>query len=356
MRSEILYKSPGPVGFSMKGLSLCRNISDRVGDRTWRNIQRENLKSVGDLADFLELSAEQREELVARPPFSLNLPRRLAAKCAKGTLSDPLLLQFLPLKEELESAEGFSPAPVEDERFCKGPRLLSKYEGRVLLIVTGACAMHCRYCFRQNFPYQLSQVLDRELALIAADKSLSEVILSGGDPLSLSNAQLSSLLSKLGAASHLKRVRIHTRFPIGIPERIDSRFLQILEQCSQQVWFVVHINHPLELDEEVGRALKCVQRLGVPVLNQAVLLKGVNDQLETLKELHLELVDWGIQPYYLHQLDRVTGAQRFEVSPARGLQLVEALRHHLPGYAVPSYVREIPGQLSKTPLTSDRWE
>ena len=147
-------------------------------------------------------------------------------------------------------------------------------------------------------------------------------------------------------------MRIHTRFPVGIPERLDKNFLKVLEKSHQQIWFVVHINHPRELDADVGRALKCVQRLGIPVLNQSVLLKGVNDQLEILKELHLKLIDWGIQPYYLHQLDRVAGAQRFEVNPAQGLQLIEQLRRCVPGYAVPSYVREIPGNLSKTPLAS----
>lgn len=316
----------------------------------WRRIQRANLTSVSSLADFLELSAQQREELLMRPRFTLNLPRRLADKLAKKTLADPLLQQFLPLKEELSEAEGFSEAPVEDERFRQAPRLLSKYQGRALLIVTGACAMHCRYCFRQNFPYEMPRQLEQELALIAGDASLTEVILSGGDPLSLSDRELSALLSRLGQIKHIQRVRIHTRFPVGIPERLDKNFLKILEKCQQQIWFVVHINHPRELDADVGRALKCVQRLAIPVLNQSVLLKGVNDQVEILKDLHLKLIDWGIQPYYLHQLDRVTGAQRFEVNPGLGLQLIEQLRRCVPGYAVPSYVQEIPGNLSKTPL------
>jgi EF-P beta-lysylation protein EpmB len=220
-----------------------------------------------------------------------------------------------------------------------------------LLICTSACAMHCRYCFRQNFDYETeNKGFAEELAMIAEDSSLHEILLSGGDPLSLSNTSLKALIEALAKIPHLKRLRFHTRFPIGIPERIDDEFLDILEKTRFQTWFVIHTNHPQELDKDIFQALKKVQKLGIPVLNQTVLLKGVNDNLETLKKLCETLVDQGILPYYLHQLDRVQGSHHFEVAEERGHELIEELLKEIAGYAVPKYVREISGEPSKTPL------
>lgn len=332
-------------------ISPSTDATDRLAPATlWRRIQRDNFTNLNELADYLELNAQQKSQLLAATPFVLNLPRRLAQKISKARLDDPLLVQFLPVVAERDVRSGYNAAPVEDERFRRAPKLLHKYEGRALLITTGACAMHCRYCFRQNFPYERGGVGERELELLANDSSIEEVILSGGDPLSLGDVQLSKLLGQLTAISHVKRIRFHTRFPIGIPERLDTRFLHLLENCPAQIWFVVHVNHPKELDDDVCAALKSVQRLGIPVLNQAVLLKGVNDDLEVLRALSLRLIDGGITPYYLHQLDRVAGAQRFEVSDFRAMQLIEALREVVPGYAVPTLVREIPGKGAKSPL------
>lgn len=317
----------------------------------WRAIQRKNITSVTSLLSYLEMPEDLSLRIAKKRPFILNLPERLAAKIKKATLNDPILRQFVPLIEETENPLGFVSDPVCDVDFKKTSRLLQKYQGRALLVTTGACAMHCRYCFRQNYDYQVSsKEFGEELRLIEEDSSLHEVILSGGDPLSLSNDRLRELLISIDAIPHIKKIRFHTRFPIGIPERIDEGFLQLLSEIKAQVWFVIHSNHPLELDADVCQALKKVRCLGIPVLNQSVLLKGVNDSVEVLKELCEKLVDNGIAPYYIHQLDRVAGTAHFEVEESRGKQLIIDLAAQLPGYAVPRYVREIPHEANKMPI------
>lgn len=317
----------------------------------WRQILKTNFRHWEKLANFLELSHEQRTLIDTTPNFSLNLPLRLAKKIKKGDLNDPLLMQFLPRLQEKESDLAFVDDPTADTLCQRTPKLLHKYHGRALLICTSACAMHCRYCFRQNYPYETSgHSFHKEIEEISADPSLSEIILSGGDPLSLSDRSLKSLFDRLSAIEHVRRIRFHTRFPIGIPERIDSHFLKLLEGVSKQIWFIIHANHPAEFDEEIWEALTKIRKLGIPILNQGVLLKNVNDNVETLKTLCQQLVDHGITPYYLHQLDRVKGTGHFEVPEEEGLRLINELRKQLSGYAVPLYVREIPGELSKTPI------
>ncbi len=317
----------------------------------WRTILRQNFTKLKELQEFLELSSEQIEALDDHPRFSLNLPRRLAQKIAKKTIDDPLFLQFVPLKKEKIISPEFTLDPVQDATFQLGDKLLKKYEGRALIISTSACAMHCRFCFRQNFDYQTQdKTFDEELALIRNNTSIDEIILSGGDPLSLTDEILGNLLENLSNIPHIKRIRFHTRFVMGIPERINRSFLQLLENCPKQVWFVNHANHSNEFDDDIWHALKSIQKLGIPVLNQAVLLQGVNDSHDALKELFQNLIDHGIVPYYLHQLDEVQGASHFKVNPSQGLELISSLSGCLPGYAIPKYVQEIPGKPSKTVL------
>ncbi|MGA8164178.1 MAG: KamA family radical SAM protein [Waddliaceae bacterium] len=317
----------------------------------WRQIQRQNLTSWAALADFLGLDQEQRKHFVDKPRFPLNLPLRLANKIEKGTLEDPILKQFAPSLEELQQTPGFVTDPVGDQLCRRGGKLLHKYKGRVLLVCTSACVMHCRFCFRQNFDYEVNdKTFADELDAIQKDPSIHEVILSGGDPLSLSDRQLGSLLDRLQCIPHIRRLRFHSRFPLGIPERIDAGFLHLMEQQSQTIFFVIHCNHPRELDKDVFASLNGLQRLGIQVLNQHVLLRGVNDNIETLRELCETLIDHGILPYYMHQLDRVQGSAHFEVPQEEGLRLIEQLMTLLPGYGVPKYVREIPQEMSKTPI------
>lgn len=314
----------------------------------WRLLQRENFTQIGKLADFLELDPKKREKLLKAPPFPLNFPKRLAEKVKKNSLEDPILRQFLPLVEETKEIPGFLSDPVCDTSFQKTPHLLQKYGGRALLITTSACIMNCRFCFRQNYPYEGgAKTFEKELEVLRNDPSIHEVILSGGDPLSLSDQTLGELFKGLEAIPHLKLLRFHTRFPIGIPKRITPEFVSLLNKTRLQPIFVLHTNHPRELDEEVFAALK---KLSVPLLSQTVLLRGVNDAVATLKELFLKLVVHGILPYYLHQLDRVKQAHHFEVPIEKGKELIAALRKELPGYAVPTYVQEMAGEPHKTPI------
>lgn len=317
----------------------------------WRRILRSNFTNWRQLTTFLELSEQQQSEIAIRPDFPLNLPFRLAQKIAKGTLGDPILMQFLPTLAETKLTPGFAVDPVGDEHCQKTTKLLQKYSGRVLLVCTSACAMHCRYCFRQNFDYDVDQKgFAEELEQIASDPTIREVILSGGDPLSLSDAVLEGLFQDLFTIPHVRRLRFHTRFPIGIPERIDQNFLSLLEKVPLQIWFVIHANHPRELDADVLSALQQLQKRGITVLNQSVLLKGVNDSADVLAELSEKLVDHGILPYYIHQLDRVQGSSHFEVPEEQGHALIEELQKRLAGYAVPKYVREVAGESSKRSL------
>ena len=310
----------------------------------WRAIQKENFTKWEELASFLELPS--CDPILKKSRFPLNLPRRLAAKIQKGSFSDPILRQFLPTLAEL-APQGCAD-PVQDKDFQKTSCLLHKYQGRMLIVTTGACAMNCRFCFRQNYDYEPGEGFTRELAILAADKTIDEVLLSGGDPLSLSNEKLANLLEKLADISHIKRIRFHTRFPIGIPERIDEGFLALMKACSKQIIFVIHVNCAEEMDDDVVLALKKVAALGVPVLSQSTLLRGVNDSLPALKKLFLALINRGIIPYYLHQLDPVKGALHFEVPLEEGQALMKQLHAELPGYALPRYVREEPHAPGKT--------
>jgi KamA family protein len=233
--------------------------------------------------------------------------------------------------------------------------MLHKYHGRVLLITTGTCAVHCRYCFRRHYPYVEAPHRPDEwepaFREIEADQSVEEVILSGGDPLVLSDERLASLWSRLESIPHVQRVRIHSRLPIVLPDRVTDGLLDLLRGSRLQSIVVVHANHARELEGDCGIALrKLTSRGGIMVLNQAVLLAGVNDTVAALETLSQSLIRLGVIPYYLHQLDRVLGAAHFEVAVARGLELMESLRVRLPGYAIPRYVREVPGELSKQPL------
>jgi EF-P beta-lysylation protein EpmB len=273
---------------------------------------------------------------------------------AKGDPNDPLLRQVLPLADELDDVADFRPDPVGDAAARLHAGLLQKYHGRGLLITTGACAIHCRYCFRRHYPYSESPrspddwqpALDR----LAADPSIDEVILSGGDPLTLVDRQLAALAERIARIGHVQRLRIHTRLPIVIPQRVTSDLVAWLKGTRLAPIMVIHANHPQELDEATSFALTKLVDAGIPVLNQAVLLRGVNDDAGTLIALSRRLVNLRVMPYYLHQLDRVAGAAHFEVSSKRGLGLVEAMRKELPGYAVPRYVQEVAFEAHKRVL------
>ncbi|NJN48250.1 MAG: EF-P beta-lysylation protein EpmB [Candidatus Competibacteraceae bacterium] len=286
--------------------------------------------------------------------FSLRVPRSYVARMRKSDPNDPLLRQVLPLVDETTTMPGFSSDPVGDCQAMVAPGVLHKYQGRVLLMTTGACGIHCRYCFRREFPYAQSVVgtAQRRAALnyLANQPDVSEVILSGGDPLSLSNRRLTVLLEELAAVPHLRRLRIHSRQPIVMPERIDGALLELLNTPRFHMVMVVHANHPQEIDESVSVGLRRLSAVGVSLFNQAVLLRAVNDSVNTLVELSEALFTAGVIPYYLHLLDRVRGTAHFEVSEDRARWLMEELRRSLPGYLVPRLVREQQGKPAKIPI------
>jgi EF-P beta-lysylation protein EpmB len=319
----------------------------------WRAELAEGFGSVRELLDFLGTAAPFSAEAARRFPF--RVPRAYARQMRPGDPHDPLLRQVLPLAQELASPAGFVSDPVGDRHALKVPGLLHKYRGRALLITTGACAIHCRYCFRREFPYAESQFTrQRETAAldyIARDPELSEIILSGGDPLLLGDDRLARLIGQLAAIPHLRRLRIHSRVPLVLPSRIDERLLVVLSGHRLRTVVVIHANHPRELDGEAGEVLARMRKAGLMLLNQAVLLEGVNDSVRTLCELSECLFDRGVLPYYLHVLDRVRGTAHFEVSEAKARELHEALRRRLPGYLVPRLVREIEGQPYKQPVS-----
>lgn len=286
--------------------------------------------------------------------FALKVPRSFVAKMRCGDVNDPLLRQVLPLTDEQLPVSGYVTDPLEelDNNPLKG--LIHKYRGRVLLTVAPACAVNCRYCFRRHFPYQDNSPARAEwqqvLEYIQADTSVNEVILSGGDPLLAPDRQLSWLVSALNDIAHLKRLRIHTRLPVVIPQRVDAALLGWLQATRLQAVVVLHINHANEIDEQLVKKVSELKAVGATILNQSVLLKGVNDSAVALSALSEALFAAGILPYYLHVLDKTAGTAHFDCSDARAVELHNELLASLPGFLVPKLVREVPGKASKTPV------
>lgn len=322
---------------------------------TWQEELSRAVRDPRELFDLLELDTSTLlPSLAAHKDFRLMVPRPYLAKIEKGNIDDPLLAQVLPKGAELVETAGYSADPLEEASANPAPGLIHKYFGRVLLIVSPACAVHCRYCFRRHFPYQDNQPGRKQwqqaLDYIAADPSIGEVIFSGGDPLAANDNYLHWLTAQIAAISHVKRLRVHTRLPVVIPARINSDCLQWLSGTRLKTVVVLHVNHANELGKDTHRAVAKIKAGGVDVLNQAVLLKGVNDNPETLVSLSEELFATGILPYYLHTLDSVQGAAHFAVSRPEIDHLHEYLLARLPGYLVPRLVREEPGTASKVPV------
>lgn len=321
----------------------------------WQAQWRDAVTDARELLDLLGLGDHAAALLPASDAgFPLRVPRAFVARMRQGDPNDPLLLQVLPGAAELDDVPGFTNDAVGDFAARTAPGVLQKYAGRALLITTGSCAVHCRYCFRRNFPYagESAAAAGWQAAIehLRADASISEVILSGGDPLSLSTPKLTELTSALAGIGHLRRLRLHTRLPVVLPDRIDSGLLHWLSGLPWPAVVVLHANHANELDETVAGACSRLRAHGAHLLNQAVLLRGINDDVDTLQRLSERLFDCGVLPYYLHQLDRAAGTAHFEVDDRRAVALTAELRARLPGYLVPRLVREVAGEPSKTPL------
>lgn len=323
-------------------------------DSTWQAQLRDSFRDAPALLRFLGLEGSSLATQVdLQPAFPLRVPKPFAARMAHGDAKDPLLLQVLALNQEHQQVPGFFSSPLREDDFRSPAGLMQKYRHRALVIAAGSCAVNCRYCFRRHFPYQEHQAeagTKAWLAQVRADTSLHELILSGGDPLMLRDSALAGLLAELDGITHIQRVRIHTRLPVVIPDRITRAFVKLFAGRRFVSCVVLHINHPHEIDQPLREKLNEL-RPAVTLLNQSVLLKDINNDVETLAQLSEELFAAGVLPYYLHQLDRVAGAAHFAIDDASALELIKALRARLPGYLVPRLVREIPGQPSKTQLS-----
>lgn len=343
-----------PAALAPQQLAL-PSTSETPAASRWQQLWREAVRDPRELLALLGLDgavAEMSEAAAAQ--FALRVPRGFVARMRSGDPHDPLLRQVLPLDAELRPASGFSLDAVGDAAAKAGNGVICKYRGRALLVATGSCAINCRYCFRRHFPYaeetaaagQWRQALD----IIASDPSLEEVILSGGDPLSLATSKLAELTSALAGIAHVRRLRIHTRLPVVLPERVDAGLLEWLAALPWPTALVLHVNHAQEFDRNVDAALQRLRSTGVTLLNQAVLLRGVNDSVEALVELSERCFASGVLPYYLHQLDRVQGAAHFEVSDDDARRLHQGVAERLSGYLVPRLVREVAGDPGKRPL------
>lgn len=320
----------------------------------WQQSLRDAVRSTSELLEILELRRGDLDWFQpAKDEFPLLVPKAFVARMRIGDPYDPLLRQVLPTKEEHSKQQGFNVDPLSEVALAHSG-VIQKYPARALIVTTAACPVHCRYCFRRHFPYEAQSASrsnwNQALTELKNRSGIREVILSGGDPLSLSNRRLQELISKLERVPSVKTLRIHSRFPIILPTRIEKEFVETLQNTRLKTVLVVHSNHANEIDRSVQKAMDQVRKSDTLILNQSVLLRGVNNDVGSLETLSYRLFDAGILPYYLHQLDHVTGAAHFQVAHAAAVNLVAALRNRLPGYLVPRLVQELPGELSKTPL------
>lgn len=325
-------------------------------EANWQSQLSDLITDPQELLQILQLSPDQllSGALLASQAFKLRVPRAFASRMQLGNPLDPLLLQVLPHHLELEDHPGFVTDPLGEEQSNQQPGVLHKYKSRFLLTLTGACAVHCRYCFRRHFPYQENLPKNEDWINIKqyleSQPDINEVILSGGDPLTLSNRKLKTWIERLESVPHLKFLRIHSRVPIVIPNRIDEELLSMLKNSRLRIILVVHSNHASELDDLTCKQLNQLVQHQITVLNQAVLLKGVNDSAQVLIDLSYRLFDAGVMPYYLHVLDKVKGAHHFDLPAEHINEIYTEVLANLPGYLVPKLVREIAGEKNKTPL------
>ncbi len=324
--------------------------------QSWQQLLAGSLTTPEALLERLQLSPEQwlAGANAGHRLFPVRVPEPFVARMRQGDPSDPLLRQVLPLHEETLERPGYVRDPLQEADAIQTTGLIRKYRNRALLMVTGQCAVNCRYCFRRHFPYNEQRLSPRDrqqvIDTLNASPEINEVIFSGGDPLAVSDRLLSHWVSTLSTIPHIKRLRFHTRLPVVIPQRVCDALLKWLSLTPVQVIMVMHINHPAEIDSATRKALGYLRAAGAILLNQSVILRGVNDRADTLEDLSEALFDAGVMPYYLHAFDPVAGAHHFDVSDEQARQLVRELLGRLPGFLVPKLVREVPGQTSKTPI------
>jgi EF-P beta-lysylation protein EpmB len=335
-------------------------IEARVSDdnRSWQQLLSESITSPEELLRHLELPPEQwlHGAQAGHKLFPVRVPEPFLSRMRKGDPADPLLRQILPLHEETLSMPGYLSDPLAEDGAIQTTGLIRKYRSRALLMVTGQCAVNCRYCFRRHFPYEEQRLSpsDRQHVIdtLSDSPEINEVIFSGGDPLAVNDRLLAQWATAISAIPHIKRLRIHTRLPVVIPQRVCDSLLKWLSGLRIKTIIVVHINHPAEIDDSVRSALSCLHSAGATLLNQSVILSGVNDSADVLEQLSEALFDAGVLPYYLHAFDPVQGAHHFDVKDETAKVLIRELLTRLPGFLVPKLVREVPGKESKTPVDS----
>ena len=328
---------------------------DNLLNLTWQQEMAQLITRLDELLAFVGIPAEQVQTLTdAAPDFPLRVPRPYARRIKPGDINDPLLRQVLPIQQEREVQPGFISDPLQEASTTPQPGIIHKYHGRALLVLAPSCAINCRYCFRREFPYHENSLSlddwDRALDYIRQDDSISEVIFSGGDPLVNSDTRLQALTQLVADIPHVERLRIHSRLPVVLPQRITEPLLAAITAPQLQTVMVLHTNHANEIDAEVARATQALQQAGVTLLNQAVLLKGVNHTLASQLDLNHQLFRVQVLPYYLHLLDPVRGAAHFDIPEAEAKILHQQMLAHLPGYLVPKLVRETPDKPAKTPV------
>lgn len=325
----------------------------RDSSPSWQKTLAAGFNSASELLAHLKLP-QKLANTQAEMQFQTRVPLGFAELMEPGNPNDPLLLQVLAVQDELLPHEQFSRDPLREHTFNTKAGLIHKYHSRVLLTLVGACAINCRYCFRRHFPYQANNPGKRGweevFAYIAADESIEEVILSGGDPLLANDGLLSHMIDGLSCIPHLSTLRIHTRIPVVLPERVDSGLVRILKNCTLNKVIVLHCNHPNEIDARVTHACQLLSDADCHLLNQSVLLAKVNDDANVLAALSRKLFNCGVLPYYLHLLDKVDGAAHFDVSLEKGRVIFKTMQSLLPGYLVPRLAAEIAGQPNKTLL------
>ncbi len=319
------------------------------GDDDWRRILRTAVRDPETLHKRLNLEATEADWLDS-PAFEVLVPEPYLARIQPGNPRDPLLLQVAPSRLEEALVDGYTPDPLNESSSMDSPGIMKKYSGRALYLATSECPIHCRYCFRRHFPYaeNRSDSVEQVLETVRNDDSIQELILSGGDPLLLSDDRLNHLLQEAASVAHLKTIRLHTRFVVVIPQRVTSGLIDALSNARQKIVLVTHVNHPREIDSDVASAFQILQCADLTLLNQSVLLRDVNDSSDVLAELSQRLFEIGVLPYYLHLLDKVEGAAHFDVAEDEALKIYRGLQTQLPGYLVPRLARESPGAAFKT--------
>ena len=332
-----------------------QTLKQKLSNPDWQKELASAIRDPKALLNFLGLKPQQlTDQFDINNPFPLKVPLDFISRMQVGNPQDPLLLQVLPLKKERLINNGYSTDPVGDINALMSPGLMQKYQGRALIITTGACGIHCRYCFRRHFPYSQENPANSDwqgtLAELEKNSDISEIILSGGDPLCLGDDRLYNLVKKLETVSHVKRIRFHTRLPVVLPNRVNKLLLKLLDTSSKQMIMVIHCNHANEISPSVTHAMQSIAATGTTLLNQSVLLRGINDNSTSLIDLSESLFNSRVLPYYLHMLDKVQGANHFDVAQDVATSLIKEMREQLPGYLVPLLVREESGAAYKTPI------